>query len=117
MPVVRPIVSLIIPAGQVLSAGVDCSEGYLARIQMPSTWNSANLSFQISHDGVQYYDLLDNNGKEALMAVIPGTARMVREEPWSSGIGWWKLRSGSRANPIVQDTDRTFMITLAPPGT
>jgi hypothetical protein len=117
MAVLRPIVTFIIPAGQVLSAGVDCTEGYLGRIQMPSTWTSANLSFQISHDSVQYFDLLDNNGKEALMAVIAGTARMIREEPWSSGIGWWKLRSGSRAYPIVQQADRTFMVTLAPPGT
>jgi hypothetical protein len=117
MAVARVVVTFVIPAGQVLSAGVDCSEGYLGRIQMPLQWTSANLSFQISHDGVQYYDLLDNNGMEALMAVIPGTARMIREEPWSSGIGWWKLRSGPRANPIVQQADRTFLITLAPPGT
>jgi hypothetical protein len=34
MVVARPVVTFLIPAGQVLSAGVDCSEGYLGRIQM-----------------------------------------------------------------------------------
>jgi hypothetical protein len=117
MPVARPSVSIVIPAGGFLSAGVDCSEGYLARIQMPPVWTPANLSFQISHDGVVYFDLLDLAGAEALLAVAPGTARMINVEPWSSGIGWWKFRSGPLARPVVQAADRTFVVTLRPPGT
>jgi len=117
MPVARPAVSIIILAGQSLSAGVDCTEGYLARIQMPLQWTPANLSFQISHDGVTYHNLLDLSGREALLAVIPGSARMINIEPWSSGIGWWKFRSGPLAGPVVQTADRTFIVTLRPPGT
>jgi hypothetical protein len=117
MPVARPSVNIVIPAGQFLSAGVDCTEGYLARVQMPVAWTPANLSFQISHDGVIYYDLLDLSGNEALLAVVAGSARMINIEPWSSGIGWWKFRSGPIAHPIVQAADRTFVVTLRPPGT
>jgi hypothetical protein len=62
---------------------------------MPAQWTSANLSFQISDDGVTYYDLVDKMGAEALIPVVAGTATMIRMEPWSSAIGWWKLRSGS----------------------
>lgn len=117
MPVARPAVNIIIPSGQFISAGADCSEGYLARIQMPTLWTPANLSFQISHDGITYYNLLDLSGAEALLPVIPGSARMINIEPWSSGIGWWKFRSGPLANPVIQAADRTFVVTLRPPGT
>jgi len=114
MPVPRIVVSFTIPAGQFLSQGVDCTEGYFARIQMPAQWTSANLSFQISDDGITYYDLVDKTGMEALLPIVPGTAAMIRMEPWSSAIGWWKLRSGPARTPTVQQAARTFKITLAP---
>ena len=114
MPVPRALVTFTIQAGQSLSEGVDCSEGYFARIQMPTQWTSANLSFQISDDGVTYYDLVDKTGAEAILPVVAGTATMIRIEPWSSAIGWWKLRSGSVRKPVVQQAARTFKVTLAP---
>jgi hypothetical protein len=114
MPVPRIVVTFIIPAGQFLSQGVDCTEGYFARIQMPQQWTSANLSFQISDDGVTYYDLVDKMGQEALIPVVAGTATMIRMEPWSSAIGWWKFRSGSVRGPVVQQAARTFKVTLSP---
>jgi hypothetical protein len=117
MPVPRTIVIFTIPAGQSLSDGVDCTEGYLARIQMPPAWTPANLSFQISTDGIDYFDLIDHvTGLEALIPVIPGTARMFQQDMWARGIGWWKLRSGSRAHHIIQTANRVFKVTLAPPG-
>jgi hypothetical protein len=118
MPVARTIVTFTIPAGQSISGGVDCTEGYLARIQMPPVWTPANISFQISDDNINYFDLIDHsNGLEAQVAVIPGTARMFQSDLWARGIGWWKIRSGSRDGPIVQTADRVFTVTLAPPGT
>jgi hypothetical protein len=114
MPVPRVVVTFTIPAGQSLSQGVDCSDGFIARIQMPAEWTSANLSFQISDDGQTYYDLVDKWGNESLIPVRAGTAVMIREEPWMSAIGWWKLRSGSRWKETVQEDARTFRVTLAP---
>jgi hypothetical protein len=114
MPVPRVVVTFTIPAGQSLSQGVDCTDGYFARIQMPGEWTSANLSFQVSDDGQTYYDLVDKWGNESLIPVRAGTAVMIHEEPWSSAIGWWKLRSGSRWKETVQEDARTFKVTLAP---
>jgi hypothetical protein len=117
MAVARVIVTFVIPAGQSLSAGVDCTEGYLSRMQMPADWTSANLSFQISDDNVNYFDLIDHtNGLEALIPVTPGTARMFHVDQWARGIGWWKIRSGPSAAPVVQQATRIFKVTLAPPG-
>jgi hypothetical protein len=115
MPVPRLVVSFTIPAGESLSQGVDCSEGYFARIQMPSLWTPANLSFQISDDGVTYWDLVDKTGAEAMLPVRVGSAMMIRIEPWSSAIGWWKFRSGSCLRAVTQEAARTFKVTLAPP--
>jgi hypothetical protein len=116
MAVTRLVVTFTIPAGEFLSAGVDCSEGYLGRVQFPAAWTPANLSFLISHDNITYYDLVDRSGMEALLPVVAGAATMIRVEPWSTGIGWWKLRSGPRASPVKQAEARTFTVTLAPPG-
>jgi hypothetical protein len=117
MPVARVTVTFIIPAGQSLSAGVDCSEGYLSRMQMPMEWTPANLSFQISDDNVNYFDLIDHvTGLEALIPVKAGTARMFQVDQWARGIGWWKIRSGPSVQPVVQQAARTFKVTLAPPG-
>jgi hypothetical protein len=54
---------------------------------------------------------------EALVPVVPGTARMFQNDMWARGIGWWKIRSGPRASPIIQPAARVFKVTLAPPGT
>jgi hypothetical protein len=84
---------------------------------MPPAWTPANISFQISADNIEYFDLVDHtNGLEALVPVIAGTARMLHQDIWARGIGWWKIRSGGRAHPVIQAEDRVFKVTLAPPG-
>jgi hypothetical protein len=108
----RVVVTFTIPAGQSLSGAVDCSAGYLARIQMPAQWTPANLSFQISTDGTNWVDLFDQSGNEALIPVVPATSRMM-VEPWSQGVGWYRFRSGPRAGPVIQTADRVFTVTLA----
>jgi hypothetical protein len=49
-----------------------------------------------------------------LIPVVAGTATMIRVEPWSSAIGWWKFRSGSVRGPVVQQAARVFKVTLSP---
>ncbi len=103
-----------IAAGEALSEGIDCSVGQLVRITMPkSSWSRAPLTFQISSDGLLYNDLFGLDGYEVTLAnVEPGTAVIV---PHGIGIavGWLKLRSGTRDNPVPQPEDREFAVALA----
>jgi hypothetical protein len=110
------IVQFTIPAGQSLSAGVDCTGGTaLNRIQMPAEWNAANISFQISVDNNVYVDVFDDSGHELLFPVVPGTARILTAPLHVRDlIGWLKIRSGPRDNPIVQQANRIFTVALTP---
>lgn len=107
----------IIAAGQSLSDGLDCTDGDIVRITMPSTWTGANLTFQISSDGAGYNDLYRADGTEVVIPVVPGTAVVV------AGLGdilkafaWLKVRSGTRQFPVVQAAQRDFAVAIIRPG-
>ena len=105
----------IIQPGESLSDGVDCSGGNAVRITMPAAWTPANLTFQISTDGNGYNDLVDVNGKDVTLVVVPGSAVPIDVE-WSHFWNFIKFRSGTRAYPVVQPVQRDFAITLNDAG-
>src|SRR3954464_9174665 len=53
-----------IAAGESLSDALDCTAGPLVRITIPAEFTPANLTFQLSSDGVGYNDLYDVHGNE-----------------------------------------------------
>jgi len=101
----------IILAGDSLSAPVDTANGITAALIMPADFEPANLTFQISADGITFADLFDGYGNEVMMACRPGTGVRVKD-----GIGstlHLKIRSGTRDHPVPQSADRTFTVILA----
>jgi hypothetical protein len=102
----------VIEAGEALSNGIDCSAGQLVRVTMPEGWSRAPLTFQISTDGTFYNDLFGLDGYEVTLSnVEPGSAVVV---PHGIGIavGWLKVRSGTRDNPVPQSAARLFAVAL-----
>src|SRR5436190_21995840 len=96
----------VIAAGEALSNAVDCSRGHLVRITMPAGWTRAPLTFQISSDGGGFNDLVGLDGYEIMFTnVVPGSAVVV---PSSTGraVGWLKVRSGTRDEPVPQAEGR-----------
>ena len=101
-----------IAAGEALSDGIDCSAGRVVRLTMPAGWDRAQLTFQISSDGVFYNDLVGLDGYEiAFTNVVPGSAVVVPEET-GRAIGWLKLRSGTRTDPEAQSATRVFAVAI-----
>jgi hypothetical protein len=95
-----------------LSEGLDCSAGRVVRITMPTAWDRAQLTFQISTDGVFYNDLVGLDGYEVMFSnVVPGTAVVVPEKT-GRAIGWLKLRSGTREKPVPQSAARVFAVAI-----
>ena len=106
----------IIPAGQSLSDGIDCTAGAIVRITMPAAWTPANISFAISSDGGFYNDLVGIDGKEVIIPVVPGTAVVLASfTEYLRAIAFLKLRSGSRFYPVVQPAQRDFAIAIETP--
>jgi hypothetical protein len=100
-------VNVTIDAGEQLSSAADLSSSTLSMILVPQQWTAANLSFLISGDNVDFYDLIDDQTQRAVhTAAPPGCAMPV------TGIGgtFVKLRSGLPEHPINQSDVR--VVTL-----
>ena len=105
------VVRVTIQAGTSLSNIADCSSlgGIPVRVLMPVEWTPAHLTFQVSPDGTYFYDLFDEAGGEVTMTVVPGAAVSIQSPTF---IGYVKIRSGRRDDPINQAADRTIGISL-----
>jgi len=94
-----------------LSAAVYIRGGLLAVIEMPAAWDAANLTFQASGDGTNYFNLYDEFGTE--VTVTASTSRRIRLEPsqWA-GIQYLKIRSGTAGTPVTQTAERTLYVEI-----
>src|SRR5262245_21405880 len=98
-------------AGQSLSSAFDCTIGTLLTITIPMNWTPANVSFQVSADGADYYDVVDDFGNEISRTAVAGTALTFG---WGSD---WKsmhikIRSGSTKRPVKQIEDVEFTVAI-----
>lgn len=114
----------VIAAGEALSSALDCSAGTIVQLFMPADWTPANLTFQLSGDGVAYRDFFTSDGVEVLIPVVAGTTIVLIEGtsslsqtrlPPFSGAKWLKLRSGPRERPVIQTAQRAFAVMLDAP--
>jgi hypothetical protein len=107
----------IIPAGESLSAIVDCSEtgtgsAVLIAIIMPEEWNSSGgITFQISPDNIDYHDLYRMTGEEVTIAATPGGIVLV-DADIARSVRYLRLRAGSKQQPVAQDEERLFQVML-----
>jgi hypothetical protein len=103
-----------IAAGESLSDGVDVSGGTVIRITTPGPeeWVKANMTFQVSSDGVYYSDAFNDKGEEIMVPGIPHWCTVFVSGLHLDHIGHVKVRSGTRANPVVQPKECKMAITL-----
>lgn len=99
-----------------LSDGADCSAGDIVRITIPQEFTDANLTFQVSTDGVYYNDLYSAAGSEITISAKPDTAIVIRDEVWGKAINFIKIRSGTRAHPVKQEVECRLAIAIDVPN-
>lgn len=103
----------VISNGQSLSAAVDLGQSRLARIVVPASFEGTSLTFQVSPDGITYYNAYDNTGAE--YAVPVGASRSVGLPPEDFlGVRYLKLRSGTSGAPTNVGAARTLTLALVP---
>jgi hypothetical protein len=109
----RVFVNGTILAGQSLSAPLDCRTGTPQLLFIPMQWTPARISYQLSQDGVTFYNLYDRLAKEIAVNVRAGTVVRLNPEWTDDALGcWMKIRSGSADMATVQTADRTFTLLL-----
>jgi|RhiMethySRZTD1v2_1073278.scaffolds.fasta_scaffold833603_2 hypothetical protein len=103
----------VIEAGESLSAGIDCTGGNIVRLTMPANWTGANITFAISSDGNGYNDLVNTDGEEVTLVVVPGSAVVLGQfGDYLKAIAFLKIRSGTRSHPVEQEDRREFAIAI-----
>ena len=100
-----------IAAGESLSDAVNVSDGTLVRLTMPAEWTDADLTFQISTDGVEYNDMYDHHGAEVTCVCTPGVG-IIFPRDFLAGIGFIKFRSGHADHPRPQPEQRLFAVAV-----
>ena len=102
----------------VLRAGTD-DKGYdlptgcrLFGIVMPAAWTAANLTFQVSHDGVTTWNnLYDANGNE--VTITASTSRYIALDPVVfAGVQFLKVRSGTSGTAVNQGQEVILQLIL-----
>lgn len=105
------VVSVAIASGAALSGAIDLGEGRAVFVQLPAAWTAANLSFQVSADGVTWADLYDRDGQEYVAQAAAGRAILLPITDFV-GIRHLKIRSGAAAAPVNQGAARTLTLRV-----
>jgi hypothetical protein len=111
MPQLIARLPVTIAINTAVSAAVRIFGGLPAVIEMPAAWDAANLTFQTSGDGTNYFNVYDEFGTE--VNVVASASRRIRLEPpqWA-GVQYIKIRSGTAGTPVNQTAARTLYIEI-----
>jgi hypothetical protein len=109
-------ISAVIPAGQSLSSAIDLTAaGTLVRIYMPDDWTEALITMEVSADNiVPYRPMFRVDGSQVSLVVVPGGTSLLLPDFIGRGLAFFKLRSGTQAQPVNQTAARTFTLIIQP---
>lgn len=104
---------VLIPAGASgISGDVDLGPYRLGGIAIPATWVSATaITFQVSADGVTWYNLYDEVGSEVSVTVTASRVVRLTLADWL-GVRYVRVRSGTSGTPVNQTNAPTIVLIL-----
>jgi len=87
----------------------------LGGIIMPSAWTAASLTFQVSADGTNFFDLHDKYDSEVAVTVTANNSYLLDLADWIT-FPYLKIRSGTSAAPVNQAATRSLILLLRATG-
>jgi hypothetical protein len=106
------VVPATISSGTALSSMIDLKGLRLFAVGMPSSWTTANLTFQVSPDGgTTWFELYDQNGNE-ITATAAASNGIVLSPSQFSAFEYLRIRSGTAALPVNQMANATLQLIL-----
>lgn len=101
-------------SGSALSGEVHLHNQRLFGILMPAAWDAANLTFQASIDGSNFFEVYDDNGNEVTVTAAASRFIVLSAPLLYLGLQRIIIRSGTAASPVNQTANRTLnLIPLA----
>ena len=91
-----------IPFGESLPEGIFIGDNGHIGVMLPSVWETAGLSFQVSNDGTTWTNLYKDTGDEYTVAAAASRAVSLDPDvfaPWR----FLKIRSGTASSAVAQN--------------
>jgi hypothetical protein len=104
--------TVVIAISASLSGAVDLGGRKLVGIIMPDAWTAADLTFQGSVDGTNFFNVYDGS-TERKIAVAANYYSALSIGDWV-GFRWIKIGSGTSALPVNQAAARTLTLVVQP---
>lgn len=101
-----------IASGASLSEAIHVGNLSLVGVYTPSPWTSADVTFQVSHDNVTWYEMRDVNGNYYTLPTVGGGAYRPVAPADFIGPRWLKVRSGTLAAPVNQGGARVIPLVF-----
>ncbi len=95
-----------------LSAAVTLQRRPILAIIVPTGWDDADLTFQVSQDGITYYELVTEAGAAVQLDVVAGKMHRTTSLDQWAGYQYMKVRSGTFGTPVTQSAARTITLTV-----
>lgn len=118
--ILRTAKTVVIEENESLSGAVNCEGSSLAAVILPPDWTTADITFQASADGTNWFNVFDAAENE--VTILQATANVDGEGAYLGqytaldptlfrGVGRLKVRSGTSGTPVTQ-TGANKTVTL-----
>lgn len=98
-----------ISSGSSLSGAIDMTDKTIWSILMPAAWTAADITFQASYDGTNYYNLYEG-GTEYQLATDANRVLTITKPQLFILVTHIKIRSGTTGTPVNQGADRAISV-------
>lgn len=100
--------------GQFFSEPLDLGVMRLGRIDMPDSWDAANLGLRTSSDGSTWKTLYNADGTEYTIIVPQQDVSVLVNLADMLSLRYVQLCSGTPTDPVTQTDDRVITLALVP---
>lgn len=111
-----PAVTATILNGQSLSDTISNGKTNVIGIIMPAAWTAANLTFQASIDGTNFFDLFDQAGNEVSIPAAASRYIGGLDALAFGSFNYLKIRSGTSSVPVNQGGNRSITLVMRNAG-
>lgn len=108
--------TVTIASGASLSGAADLDQYTLAAVVLPAAWTAAALTFQVTYDGTNYFDLSDYfDGEVTVSSTIAVASKAISLRPSQFlRVAGVKVRSGTSGTPVNQAAARIITLVFSP---
>ena len=98
-----------------LTAAINMQGRVLCGVEIPGTWTAANLTFQASQDGTNFFNMHKYDAGE--LTVTAAASLYLAIDPTNFlGVNFLKVRSGTTGTPVNQAAERSLTLMLGKPS-